>query len=209
MKHIVEPGDCMASIGEQYGFHWETLWDLAENADLKKNRKNPNVLFEGDEVTIPDKRLREESKPTEAKHRFVRKAVPEKLWIKLVDADHNPRANLDYIIVIDGDSRRGQTDGNGELVERIPPSAREGKLILGKGQTEEIKLNLGNLDPITEVSGVKSRLANLGFYKGAIDGNLDDATQKALSAFQRKQGLQVTGAVDDATRQKLLKVHGH
>ena len=57
MKHIVEPGDCMASIGEQYGFHWETLWDLAENADLKKNRKNPNVLFEGDEVTIPDKRL--------------------------------------------------------------------------------------------------------------------------------------------------------
>ena len=199
----------MASLGVQYGFHWKTLWDLADNAGLKALRKNPNVLMAGDEVTIPDKQLREETRPTEAKHRFVRNAVPEKLRIKLLDANHKPRANLDYIIVIDGDSRTGRTDSQGELKENIPPGAKAGKLILGKDQSEKIPVNLGYLDPISEVSGIKARLANLGFYTGPIDANLDDATQNAISAFQTKQGLPVTGTADDATKDQLQKLHGH
>jgi hypothetical protein len=199
----------MASLGVQYGFHWKTLWDLADNAALKDKRKNPGVLFQGDVVTIPDKQLREETRPTEAKHRFVRKAVPEKLRLRFLDLSHQPRANLDYIIVIDGDARRGKTNSNGELKESIAPGAKEGKLVLGKDQSETITLNLGHLAPVSEMSGVKSRLANLGFYNGPIDANLDDATQKALSAFQTKQGLPVTGKADDTTTEKLLNLHGH
>jgi hypothetical protein len=197
----------MASIGAEYGFHWKTLWDLAENAGLKAKRKNPNVLFEGDEVVIPEKRLRQEAGSTEAKHRFIRKAVPEKLRIKLLDSDQNPRADLDYIIIIDGVSRRGATDTEGQLVESIPPGAQDGILLLGKDHAQHLKLNLGQLDPVSEVSGVQARLANLGFYGGKVDGNLDDATKHALSGFQKKQGLQETGKADDATRQKLMELH--
>jgi N-acetylmuramoyl-L-alanine amidase len=208
-NYVVQQGDCMSSIAYENGFSWETLWNHADNAQLKQKRKNPNVLLEGDLLTIPPLTLKQVAGATEKRHRFKRKGVPEKLRIKLLDEFDQPRANLDYIIVIDGDSRRGKTNGGGELIERIPPGAREGKLILGEDQAEKINLNLGSLDPVSAMSGVKARLANLGFYRGAIDGTLDKAALQALRDFQTKQGLQVTGAADDATRQKLLEVHGH
>ena len=40
------------------------------------------------------------------------------------------------------------------------------------------------LNPISEISGLKARLANLGFYHGAIDEELDDDTKEALCDFQ-------------------------
>jgi hypothetical protein len=209
MKHVVKQGECMASIGALYGFHWKTLWDLADNATLKAKRKNPYVLFAGDEVTIPDKRVKQEAKPTNGKYRFVRKGVPEKLRLKLLDANRQPRANLDYLLVIDGKSSRGKTDSQGELAEAIAPGAKDGKIVLGADQQEVIGLQLGQLDPASEVSGVQGRLANLGFYKGPIDGNLDAATSSAIRIFQAMQGLPVTGAADDATGAQLEKLHGH
>jgi peptidoglycan hydrolase-like protein with peptidoglycan-binding domain len=70
-------------------------------------------------------------------------------------------------------------------------------------------LQLGSLNPISEVSGLKARLANLGYYRGPIDENLDPDTQRAISAFQAKQGLPVTGVADNATQAQLQKNHGH
>jgi hypothetical protein len=219
----VESGDCMSSIAYANGFFWKTLWDLSANADLKAKRKNPNVLMTGDVVHIPDLTLKNEPGATEMKHKFMLKGVPEKLHIKLLDYNHKPRPNLDYIIVIDGDARRGKTDSNGGITESIPPSAMTGKLTFaapqetdsngkplpGKPKNQVMILQLGNLNPISEVSGLKARLANLGFYKGPIDENLDGATKKAISAFQTRQGMTVTGVADDATRQKLQDLHGH
>ena len=217
----VQSGDCMSSIAYEHGFFWQTLWNLPENADLKSNRKNPNVLMSGDIVHIPDLTPKNESGGTDQRHKYTLKGVPEKLRMRLLDADHKPRANLDYIIVIDGNSRKGRTDGNGELKESIPPNAKTGKLIVppplgddgnpapGQANTQETALQLGTLDPVATVPGLKARLANLGFYKGPLDGNLDDATQSAISAFQTKQGLPVTGQADDATKSKLQSMHGH
>jgi peptidoglycan hydrolase-like protein with peptidoglycan-binding domain len=70
-------------------------------------------------------------------------------------------------------------------------------------------LKLGNLNPISQVSGLKARLANLGLYKGPNDENLDAATKQAISAFQKKKGLPVTGIADDATNAQINKTHGH
>jgi N-acetylmuramoyl-L-alanine amidase len=217
----VESGDCMSSIAFENGFFWKTLWNLPANAALKAKRKNPNVLMTGDIVHIPDLTVKQAPGATEARHKFLLKGVPEILRMKLLDADHKPRANLDYTIVIEGDSRRGKTDGQGGLKEKIPPNAKTGKLIFaaspgkdgkpipGKPPLRTLTLQLGSLNPISEVSGLKSRLANLGFYKGPIDDNLDGATQQALRAFQMKKGLPVTGAADAATTNLLQKLHGH
>jgi len=205
----VQPGDCMSSIAFSRGFFWQTLWDDGSNAALKALRKNPNVLMTGDIVHIPDLTVKQEPGATETRHKFMLKGVPEQLRMKLMDAKHQPRANLNYIIVIDGDARNGQTDGNGELIESIPPGAKQARITLAGDKTHPITLSLGHLDPITELSGVKSRLANLGFYKGPVDGTLDGATQQALRAFQTKQSLPVTGTADEATKAALLKAHGH
>ena len=44
--HKVEPGECLSSIAEKYGFHqWKTVYDASENADLRTRRPNPNVLI--------------------------------------------------------------------------------------------------------------------------------------------------------------------
>ena len=213
----------MSSIAYENGFYWKTLWNLPENADLKAQRKNPNVLLAGDIVTIPDLTKKEETRAPNAKYKFKRLGVPEKLHVQLLDYSHQPRANLDYRIVIDGDTRTGKTDAQGMVIASIPPNADSGKLIFdeptytdktgkqipAKPKKMTMLLQLGHLNPVSEVSGLKARLANLGFYKGAVDETVDGKTGQAIRAFQTKQGLPVTGAVDDATRQKLLDIHGH
>src|SRR4051812_23195035 len=46
----------MSSIAHDFGFlNFETILNHPKNAELKKNRANPQVLFPGDEVFIPDK----------------------------------------------------------------------------------------------------------------------------------------------------------
>lgn len=223
MDYTVQNGDCMSSIGFENGFFWKTLWNLPENAALKAKRKNPNVLLAGDIVFIPDLRVKQVPGAPMATHKFMLKGAPEKLNITLLDFDHKPRPNLDYVIVIEGIAKRGTTDGSGKVTEPIPPNAKTGKLTFaapqpldgtgqplpGKPKNQVMILQLGSLDPISEVSGIKARLANLGFYKGPIDGNLDVATQNAISLFQSRKGLEVTGTASDATVQKLQAIHGH
>jgi len=213
MDYTVQQGDCMSSIGFATGFFWKTLWNLPQNADLKAKRKNPNVLMTGDVVYVPDKRPKQESRPAGARHKFHKKGVPALLRMRLLDGLHRPRPNLPYVITVDGDIRSGTTDGNGTLVEPIPPSAQTGTLTFaaadGKGKKQVLNLDLGTLNPVTEVSGLKARLRNLQFYRGPIDENLDDDAQRALRSFQRRKGLPVTGMADDATTAQLLQAHGH
>ncbi|CDX58794.1 hypothetical protein MPL3365_30313 [Mesorhizobium plurifarium] len=51
---------------------------------------------------------------------------------------------------------------------------------------------------------VQSRLAQLGFQTGAIDGLLGSGTRGALRSFQYNHGLPVTGEIDVTTLQTLL-----
>jgi hypothetical protein len=51
---------------------------------------------------------------------------------------------------------------------------------------------------------VQSRLAQRGYYRGAIDGEIGSDSRQAIRAFQAAQGLPVTGMIDP----KLLKALG-
>ena len=53
------------------------------------------------------------------------------------------------------------------------------------------------------VSEVQSDLAQLGYYRGAIDGILGDQTQNALARYQQDHDLSVTGTLTAATLQSL------
>jgi len=196
----------MASIGLQHGFFWETLWNHPQNAALKELRKDPNVLLAGDAVYIPDKELKQVGGATEKRHRFQRKGVPAKLRLTLMKED-KPRANVPYVLEIDGQVFRGQTDASGLIEHSIPPDAQSGRLILDNGN-EIHPLNLGNLDPIDTITGVQARLRNLGLFSGDISGELDGGTAGAISAYQLRKGLPQTGQLDQATKDKLKGDHG-
>lgn len=124
--------------------------------------------------------------------------------------DQEPRANVPYRLVIDGISHEGQTDDDGMIEIAMPENAREGELILHPGteQEERIELNLGNVNPIEEVSGVKQRLANLNLYFGEIDESETPELEEALRLFQQSNELEVTGRIDQSTKDKLVEVHG-
>jgi peptidoglycan hydrolase-like protein with peptidoglycan-binding domain len=50
---------------------------------------------------------------------------------------------------------------------------------------------------------VQQRLTAEGVYAGPVDGELNAQTEAALRQYQAKQGLPVSGAVDEATLQQL------
>ncbi len=124
--------------------------------------------------------------------------------------DFEPRANVPYILEIDGNTTRGTTDGDGHIEETIPPSAQSGTLTLNPGAPNELKLPLalGGIDPIAEITGVRKRLSNLG-YPCLIDGDqMTDDLDAALRQFQAANGLTGTGQIDDPTKDKLQSMHG-
>lgn len=205
-KYTVSSGDSITSIAHENGFLSKTIWDHPENAGLKAKRKDPNILFPGDEVFIPDKDLKWETRPTNAKHVFQVKGEPNKFKLRLMKLGQ-PRANEAYVLEIDGKLYNGSTDSNGMLEQVIPRDAKGGKLVL-KGGKETYPVRIGYLDPIDEVSGIQHRLNNLGFNCGSPGGELNDETRDAIRQFQTKYKLEVTGEPDDATKAKLRQLHG-
>lgn len=199
-RHEVREGECISSIAYDHGFFPDTLWDHAENAELKRRREDMNVLLPGDEVFIPDKRLKEAERPTGALHRFRRKGVPQRLRVQFLRVN-KPIADRPYKIDVDGRVTEGRTDAKGWLTEDIVPNARQATVTLERGPTYHIRL--GHLEPIDEVAGVQSRLANLGFYRGEINNTLDAATEEAVRAYQRLRGFEPTGAIDDRLKAAL------
>ena len=61
----------------------------------------------------------------------------------------------------------------------------------------------GNLLPDEVIANVQTALQDAGYYFGAITGSLSLETRAALANFQRDYGLQITGAIDEATVQTL------
>jgi len=197
--------DCMSSIASQFGFFWETLWFHPKNGDLRKLRKNPNVLLEDDQVWIPQKQIKQVEAPVDALHTFQVKGVPTMFRIRFTDSG-KPRANIPYVLTIDGNLFTGSTDSDGKIEVPIPPNAQEGTLVLGQGkEAKTYTLDLGSIAPVSEPDGAIQRLSSLGYHCG-LDPQAGLAD--ALGAFQADNGLPATGKLDADTQSKLSDVFG-
>ncbi len=222
-KYTVEQGDCISSIAFDHNMFPDTIWDHADNAELKKKRKDPNALLPGDVVVIPDKELKEEQCQAEQKHRFKRKGVPEKLRIQFLTGDEKddaPRKGIPYTLDITTKGgrpvpqKKGKTDNDGFLDEPIPPDAVRGIIILGEDEDEELhEIALGHIDPIDTISGIQARLNNLGYGCGDEDGALGPMTGNAIRDFQADNDLEVLSGdfefddIDQATLDKVEKLY--
>ena len=61
----------------------------------------------------------------------------------------------------------------------------------------------GDLLPDEVITNVQVALQDAGYYSGPITGSLDVETRAALANFQRDQGLDITGAIDEPTVESL------
>ena len=207
VNYQVKQGDCISSIAFENGFFPDTIWNHPNNAELKEKRKDPNVLLPGDIVYVPDLRIKEVNEPTNQVHKFRVKNVPAKLSLHLLE-NGEPQRNEQYTLEVDGEVIRGVTDSEGKIKVSISPNAKKGKLILGTGENQkEYNLSLGRLDPVNEISGIQTRLNNLGFDCGRADGKMNPETKEALQAFQSSVGLPATGEIDSATEAKIQGSH--
>jgi hypothetical protein len=64
--------------------------------------------------------------------------------------------------------------------------------------TKDRKKQAGRAPSRTEIREVEQRLAEMGFWTGPQDGVIDDRTRTALVAFQKWEGLRVTGRLSQA-----------
>ncbi len=201
-KHTVRQGECITSIADKYGLFWETVWNHAQNTELKQQREDPNILQPGDEIFIPEKEVKEENCATEQKHRFLKKGIPAMLKVRILVSDE-PLSDQPYTLIIDDQIiAEGTTDEDGFVEEPIPPNAREGSIIVGEGENRLVfPVSLGTLDPIDTDEGVAGRLMDLGYPA-------QDDLNEAIRAFQEDNDIEPTGNIDNETREKLKEVFG-
>ena len=234
VSHVVAQGEFLSLIAARFGFRdHRVIWDHPDNAALKKLRKNPNVLFPGDVVAIPD---RTEGRVAAATGRFNVFAATDDdalLNVAFQDAGAVALAARDGERTVAGTNARGTflVDGPSPLT---PPTDAEGAIRLvftrvfaGATMPSEVivrlfaaptgpevsfRLIVGGLDPIDTPSGQRARLNNLGYFAGY---GVQDQRQLewAVEEFQADEGLADRGltgilARDRTTLNRLGIRHG-
>jgi peptidoglycan hydrolase-like protein with peptidoglycan-binding domain len=212
--YTVSQGEHVPGIAASNGFtDYNTIWNHPNNADLKSKRQNPNVLFPGDSLYIPDRQQGEYARPTDKRHPFVKKGKPLKLRLTLQDQYEKPIANADCLLTVDADSHRLKSDANGKIEVDIPPTASKSQLLIqDSDQTPyggiAIPIKIGELDPVEEISGQQGRLSGLGYFWEDIDGNTSADFESAVEEFQCDNGLTVDGICGPMTQAKMKQVYG-
>jgi LysM repeat protein len=216
--YTVKQGDYLSKIAAQNGFSdYNTIWNDPNNADLKTQRQNPNVLYPGDQLYIPDKQTKDYSKPVDQQHTFKSTASPLKLRLKLARFYAPPIANTPCDLYVGGNLVKVTSDANGIVEQTIPKTAQDAKLTVHQQITVkdqslpndfDITIKIGNLDPVDKLSGQVARLSNLGYYRQDLDQVDDPEFVSAVEEFQCDNGLTVDGDCGPQTQAKLKDVHG-
>lgn len=211
--HVVAQGEHLTSIADQYGFtDYASIWDHANNASLKQSRGNPNVLYPGDSLYIPDKQQKEELGATTKRHVFKLKQSRLMLRVLVEDAFERPVANASCVLTLDQERSTLASDGSGKLEKQISPTATEGTMVLDTQDTafqgDVLQISIGALDPVETLTGQAARLDNLGYCAGTPASAEDPQFVSAVEEFQCDHALAVDGLPGPQTRAKLKQVHG-
>jgi N-acetylmuramoyl-L-alanine amidase len=214
--YVVQQGDCLASIASAYGFsNWRTIYDYPQNADFRALRPNPNVLFPGDTLVIPDKTPSPFETRTGQAFTFVLKREATLLRLRFPDAGASR-----YRLEVDGaPAQSASLEAGAVLAVEIPPGATRGSLVIWPSDfdsaeeagdaAQEWTLKIGALDPPTENTGIQARLRNLGYDVGTIDGIIGPRTTEAIKAFQSDHPpLKVDGICGPKTTEALVTTYG-
>ena len=211
--YTVNQGDHLTSIADSFGFRdYSVIWDHPENAELKELRGDPNVIAAGDELVIPDPQTKEESCATEKRHRFRVHTRQLKLRLRLLDVNEEPLSELACTLCVENNTYDIKSNADGFVETVIPPAAEVGWIRASdasRGVALDERFAIGHLDPIEMMSGVATRLSHLGYDVGEdLDAPDADLLRLAIEEFQCDNDLDVTGEADDATRSKLMELHG-
>jgi outer membrane protein OmpA-like peptidoglycan-associated protein len=130
----------------------------------------------------------------------------ETLTIRLLDIYYQPMNNKEYTLEVANRQFQGVTSEEGIISHAVPSHVNTGKLTINKWSVD---LTIRDLESVAQIKGAQARLNNLGFYVRAhVNDQIDENFRRALQCFQTEYQLEVTGELDEATKQKLEEVHG-
>lgn len=204
--YIVRRGDHLPAIAHRLGLGPDEVWDHPKNAELRALRKDWHILAEGDILTIPPAKRKALPIFRGETNRYTARVPTIETRLRVADLV-GPFANEAYVLEGLGTSAGGTTDGDGYLTISAPVTLRTLRVQF-PDRKASLDLFLGDMAPISTISGVQMRLAHRGFLRSRATGELDDATVQALRAFQRSEHLEVSGAIDDATVAALKDAFG-
>lgn len=205
-NHNVVQSDHIARIAEKYHFFdYTIIWDDGANADVKSKRTNPNILYPGDVVVIPDKTPKTETRPTTRTYVFKVKPQPLQIRLKILDYDGEPAVG-DLKYKVEGDSGTVAMT-NGLFRKPIDRAWQNGSLRVDKLNILDVPMKIGWLDPVEYQSGQVARLNNLAYNAGVVESVDPLQFRSAVEEFQCDNGLDVTGECDATTQAKLKEIH--
>jgi hypothetical protein len=211
-NHVVVQGEYVAKIASTYGFLDDmAIWNHPNNADLKSKRKNPNVLYPGDVLFIPDQTSKSSQASTDQRHQYTLQSGTLKLRLKILDLNGQPAAGVQCLLTVESQIQKLTSDPGGVIEQTIPRTASTGRLLVKDDRLPldiDVSLMIGNLDPVDEIEGQQARLNNLGYFAGE-PGTTDALRfQRAVEEFQRDNHLTVDGICGPQTQAKLKSVFG-
>lgn len=213
--HTVAKGETLTRIAKQYKYSsWKKIYDHPDNGAFREKRPDPNIIYPGDEIIIPDIVPKKMSAKAGKSHTFCIKKEVEVVKIKLQDGSGTPltgsrvvmdlgSAKIDQIIdetgmleipLVNGDESAGTLDIYTDPYSETP--------------TRSLELELAGLAPVEELAGVQARCNLLGHDCGVADGIMGSKTRAGVKSFQRAHGLDVDGVPGPKTKAKLKEVYG-
>jgi hypothetical protein len=211
--YIVRPGDYLTQLAYRFGFNADEVWQDAKNAKLKDLRPNPDILVPGDILFIPDAPAENLPIQSGTTNPYVADVPHVEVVLIFMEGD-KPMANepceIGGLGEADPTASPPSTDGDGKLTLNVPVLVREVSVRFPKKRNRDYLFHVGDMDPITETSGVRKRLCNLGYLPRVPDDTTeedDEHLKQVLAFFQSNNGLNPTGEIDDPTRQILSDLH--
>ncbi len=202
---MVRPGEYLEQIAVRARVSADAIWNDPRNAGLRALGRTPTQLHPGDVLTIPDAAPGRLVLRVGSFNGYVARVPLVKVPLVLMSNDE-PLRNEPFMVEGLGAPLEGVTDGEGRATFEVPVYVREVTVFL-PGPVLRFQIVVGQLDPITEPSGVYARLVNLGYAQGGGTPSAVDL-RHAVAAFQQAEELPATGEVDDATRDRLREFHG-
>src|SRR5947207_1978429 len=87
VTHIVRRGDWLSRIAKKYGYrNWVVIYEAPENSEFRRKRPDPNLIYPGDKIVIPNKEPKDEKGTTGQKNKF-ELTKPALVWIDIESVD--------------------------------------------------------------------------------------------------------------------------
>ena len=130
-RHTVKPGDCFSSLAKKNGFfNYLTLYKRGTNSEIRKKRKNPNMLVEGDVLKIPSKRQKKAAIPLDDEITFVVDRQVTKIRLAVLDVEDKTIDLTDCKLVVGPLTKTDKPTPAGLIEGEIDPTVKAGTLEL-------------------------------------------------------------------------------